>query len=112
MGTIALRLPGIVKVVGASRRRRPVRTINLIPWIMLILALTGGCLLYVQARTSVIRERYLLERAERALQRERLENKTLRLAWATLTSPKQLESKARNRLGLHHPGPEEVFRLP
>ena len=92
-------------------RIRPI-TVNVVPCILAILSLTVGSLMYVQARSSMLRERYLLEEAEREQSRIRMENRTLRLTWATLTSPKILDDMARRRFRLHNPKPHEVMRLP
>lgn len=80
--------------------------------IILIPTLVAGCVLCVWARSSVLHERYLLEEAQREQARIQMEHRTLRLTWATLTSPKALEEAARKRFNLHHPGPREVVRLP
>lgn len=95
---------------GLRRRISPV-TINVIRCMFLLLSLVAACLLYVQARASVLHERYLLEEAQRMQHRIQMENRTLRLTWATLTSPKQLDDMARKRFRLHYPRPSEVVRL-
>ena len=86
-------------------------TVNVIPWVLLLLSLTVGCLFYVQARTNVIFERYQLMDAQRNQDQIRRENRTLRLKWTTLTSPVQLEDIARKRFQLHYPKPNEVVKL-
>jgi cell division protein FtsL len=80
--------------------------------VILICFLTVGCLVYVRARATVLHERYLLEEAQREQVRLQMENRTLRLAWATYTSPKQLEEVARKRFKLHYPRLNEVVRVP
>lgn len=115
MGTIALRAPGVTRAKSQGRtrsKRGRAFTVNLFPWILIILTLTLGCLLYVQSRAGVIHERYLLEELKREQARGRAENKKLRLAWATLTSPKQIEKVARQRFRLHYPTPKEIVRAP
>ncbi len=92
-------------------RIRPI-TVNVVSCILVIISLTAGSLMYVQTRSSMLRERYLLEEAEREQSRIRMENRTLRLTWATLTSPKILDDMARQRFRLHNPKPQEVVRLP
>jgi cell division protein FtsL len=113
-GVIAARLPGVsAKPKSKTRKRRPGGVnINLVPWILLILTLTLGCLLSVQARTMVIQERYRLERVQKMGNRVRMENKKLRIAWATLTSPNQIERVARRRFQLHYAKPEEMVSMP
>jgi|YNPNPStandDraft_1061719.scaffolds.fasta_scaffold00144_26 cell division protein FtsL len=95
---------------GLGWRIRPV-TVNVLRCLFVLLSLVAGCLLYVQARAAVLHERYLLEEAQRMQHRIQMENRTLRLTWATLTSPKQLDDVARKRFRLHYPRPSEVVRL-
>jgi cell division protein FtsL len=85
--------------------------VNVIPFILLILSLTLGCLLYVQARASLIRERYILRKAQIEKARLSEENSKLRLALATLSSPEELETVVRKQLGLRRPKPREVIVL-
>jgi cell division protein FtsL len=98
----------------ARKRKKQARTltVNMVPWILLILWFTLCCLLYVQARTSVIRERYLLSGAQEEWMQLDFNNSTLHLTWATLSSPERLERVAREKLGLRKPRPDEVIPLP
>jgi cell division protein FtsL len=115
VSTIAIEASGVSRAkpqARAGKGRGRVRTVNLVPWILLILTFTMGCLLYVQSRTSVINERYLLEQAKHEKARLRAENRRLRLSWATLTSPEQIEKAARDRFHLHYPSPTEIVRMP
>ncbi len=89
----------------------PVR-LNLAHVMVLLSSLVAGCFLCVWSKASVLRERYLLEEAQREQARIQMEHRTLRLTWATFTSPKALEEAARKRFHLHHPKPREVVRLP
>lgn len=86
--------------------------LNLAHLLILLPTLVAGCLLCVWSKASVLRERYLLEEAQREQARIQMEHRTLRLTWATFTSPKALEEAARKRFRLHHPKPREVVRLP
>lgn len=86
--------------------------LNLSYVLILLPTLVAGCLLCVWSKASVLRERYLLEEAQREQARIQMEHRTLRLTWATFTSPKALEEAARRRFRLHHPKPREVVRLP
>lgn len=86
--------------------------LNLAHVLILLLTLVAGCFLCVWSKASVLHERYLLEEAQREQAKIQMEHRTLRLTWATFTSPKALEEAARNRFHLHHPKPKEVVRLP
>jgi cell division protein FtsL len=104
---------------GRMRTRRLARwwrmrslTMNLLQCILLVLSLTICCVVFVRARAQVLHERYLLEEAQREQERLQMENRTLRLTWATYTSPKLLEEAARKRFHLHYPRPNEVVRVP
>jgi len=86
--------------------------VNLAHVLVLLPTLVAGCLLCVWTKASALHERYLLEEAQREQARIQMEHRTLRLTWATFTSPKALEEAARKRFHLHHPKPREVVRLP
>ncbi len=86
--------------------------VNLVHILVLLLTLLAGCILWVWSKASVLRERYLLEEVQREQARIQMEHRTLRLTWATFTSPKALEEAARKRFHLRHPKPQEVVRLP
>ena len=117
MGAVSLAAKSIRRNRSAEfpfRRKRVQSrhiTVNVIPWVLLLLSLTVGCLFYVQARTAVIFERYQLMDEQRNMDQIRRENRTLRLKWTTLTSPVQLEDIARKRFHLHYPKPNEVIKL-
>lgn len=114
MNAVALRTKTVprARTQGLSRKKRASRiTVNMVPWILIILSLTLICLLHVQARTSIIRERYLLERARTERKKLDVENRKLRVTRATLGSNEQVEIMARKR-GLVFPGPQEVFKIP
>lgn len=98
-------------ISGATPRLFPLR-VSLAQVLVLMPTLVAGCVLYVWARASVLHERYLLEEVQREQARIQMEHRTLRLTWATFSSPKALEEAARNRFHLHHPRPREVVRLP
>jgi cell division protein FtsL len=109
---LSRRIPGARargKLLGI---RVPRIALNVVQCILFILSMTAGSLIYVQSRSAVVRERYLLEEAQREQSRIQMENRTLRLTWATLTSPKILDDMARRRFRLHNPKPQEVVRLP
>lgn len=86
--------------------------LNLAHVLILLPTLVAGCFLCVWSKASVLQERYLLEEAQREQSKIQMEHRTLRLTWATFTSPKALEEAARKRFHLHHPKPKEVVRLP
>lgn len=79
---------------------------------MLFITFVAGSILSVWAKSCVLHERYLLEEAQKEQARLQMENRALRLEWATLTSPEVLEEAARKRFRLRHPGPKDVVRLP
>ncbi len=91
--------------------RLPLR-INLVEVFLLLLTIIGGSVLVVWSKSRVLHERYALEEAQREQTRLQMENRALRLEWATLTSPRILEEAARKRFHLRHPRPEEVVRMP
>lgn len=104
----AIRKNTSIRVMG---RLVPIR-INLLEAILLLLTLVAGSLVSIWAKSSVLHERYLLEEVQKEQARLQMENRALRLEWATLTSPEVLEEAARKRFHLRHPGPKDVVRLP
>jgi cell division protein FtsL len=115
MGAVAVAGSGVVRprARGAARWRRllPLR-LNMAQAVALFVSVTFCCVVYVRARASVLHERYLLEQAQREQVLVQMENRTLRLAWATYTSPKVLEEAAKKQFHLRYPRPSEVVRLP
>jgi cell division protein FtsL len=79
--------------------------------LILLVSLTLGALLNVQGRNAVYHERYLLQKALQERHKLQMENRRLRLIWATITSTERLERMAKGRFRLHHPLPHEVVRI-
>lgn len=91
--------------------RLPLR-VNLVEVLVLLVTIVAGCVLIVWSKSTVLRELYALEVAQREQTRLQMENRALRLEWATLTSPRILEEAARKKFHLRHPRPEEIVRMP
>lgn len=81
-----------------------------IPWVGLALLLSG--LLFLGAvRVKALQCRYEISRLQS--QRDRLlkEKKELELELAMLTSPEEVERRAKEELGMVHPDPSRVMVL-
>jgi len=94
---------------GTRTKPIAIKSNLLIPFILLMLFLIGGCLFYVWSRIQVIQFGYEISnvlKQERALSEE---NKKLRVEIATLKSYARIEKLAVEELRMAKPKPDQVI---
>lgn len=104
--------PAPTPVAGVRSRPRPAdRRIALV--VVLGLAMVVGvALLLVWVRLQAVRTGYQLSAGRHLVHKLEQEQRELELEIATLTSPRRLESLARDRLGMGPPAPGQIVSVP
>ncbi len=75
-------------------------------------AVVGIALLLVWVRLQAVHTGYQLSAGRRLVHRLEQEQRELELELATLTSPRRLETLARERLGMGPPAPGQIVSVP
>ncbi len=81
-------------------------------YLIIVITLVLGSLLFVWSRLEVVQIGYEISRANRLYQNLIKENQRLRVEVASLKSPGRIEEIARNQLGFLDPKPEQIIVIP
>lgn len=103
--------PATVAAVRA-RRDRPADRRIVLAIVLGVLMVMGVALLLVWVRLQATHVGYQLSAARHLVHKLEQEQRELELEIATLTSPRRLETLARERLGMGPPAPGQIVSIP
>jgi cell division protein FtsL len=99
--------------VSASRaRQRPADRRVVLAVVLGVSMVVGVALLLVWVRLQAVHTGYQLSAARHLVHKLEQEQRELELEIATLTSPRRLETLARERLGMGPPAPGQIVSVP